>query len=107
MGLHSETRASVEQRREARAEAGREALGEVDPDSVRRHAGHLRTDKYAPGDKVWVKYTNGRRIETIVEINPATGKVAIASRHNKSGKRWLPATVVGEVVEVRDGVPIL
>jgi len=71
----------VAELKEARAEAGREAIGGKQLES---------------GNRVWVNWSDGRRIETIVEINPTTGKVAIERRNNKTGKRWIRASIVGE-----------
>lgn len=79
-----------EEIREAKAvvvEAGRKVL--VDESWVR---------SIYVGDLVTIKYSDAMRVETVAGVNYATGKVAIERSRNQSGKRWLPATLVLEVM---------
>lgn len=72
------TAQGIADRKDERVERGRDAID----------LGGL-----AVGDKVWVDFSNGQRAEHIIDINFATGKVAIKRPHNKSGKRWIPAAL--------------
>lgn len=99
---HWETVKDIEKHKEERAEAGREAMGD---DKYDYRTGKTVTDKMAPGDTVRIGWRNGARDETLVEINPATGKIAIRAPHNKSRKRWIPATLVLEVKCPRQKLP--
>lgn len=91
------TKTAVEERREAAADRGRDAILPPDRDP--------RPGEYAikPGDVVTVRYREGtRRDETCVGVNLATGKVAVACPGAATGKRWLPAT---QVVAVKGKAP--
>jgi len=96
------TRQEIQEAREARAEVGRQALGEQ---SWVRGKGVVGS-KIAPGDEVLFEYRGGvRRWETVAKVNFATGKIAIVQRGYKKGYRWLKAHGVKESRSPRKALP--
>lgn len=80
-GLY-ETKEKIEERKQERANKGYEAIVEKLPELKQ-------------GDEVLVSWSGGSSsIEVFVRTNYATGKVAIKQAWNKSGVRWIPATIV-------------
>jgi hypothetical protein len=113
-GVHTKHE-EIAERKQERADAGREVLGKADWNS-RTRSGIQATDKIAVGDVVQVQYSNryGTTDEVVAAINLATGKVGIersAGQHDpfsttlssllggRRGRthrevRWLPATMI-------------
>jgi hypothetical protein len=95
-GVHA-TVEKIAERKFERAEAGRAALG---------FTGDRATLAAYPGDIVTIRYTDATRDETVADVNIATGKIAIVARHNQSGKRWLPATMIKAVKQPVSPLPV-
>lgn len=89
-------RSEVQEKKEARAEAGREAMGSP---------WVAKEQKIHKGDIVRIAWSNGARDEECADVNYATGKIAIVARNNQSGKRWIAATLVREVKSPRRTLP--
>jgi hypothetical protein len=107
MGKVLETAGAIQERKAERVEKGREAIGDIDwakSDHYKGKAG-LVAERFAPGDIVAIKYSNATKDEELLEINIATGKIAIKQRYNKTGKRWLPATLVTAVKSQQQALP--
>jgi hypothetical protein len=85
MAKHSDTKGGIEDRKEVRADKGREAIS---------NKGH----QIEEGDTIKVKYNNGIQTEKVVKLNFNTGKVAIEVPHNISGVRWLPADICEAII---------
>lgn len=75
------TTAKIQEVKRERAEEGRVVL----------EAG---LESLVEGAQVRVKFRNGTRIEVFVRANWKTGKVAIQQSWNKTGVRWIPASMV-------------
>jgi len=89
------TKADIEERKEQRAAAGREVLGEQ---NWKRGKGWT-SENVNPGDEVQIKYRGGtRRWEKVVKTNHKTGKVAIEHAGCKRGYRWIQAQ---QIVDTR------
>jgi hypothetical protein len=100
---HEGTQDDIADRKQEYKEKQREAQGAVNwPVSFGQK---LSTERFAPGDIVTIRYSNMERDEELVEINVATGKIAIAALHNKSGKRWVPSTCVVNVKSKQRPLP--
>jgi hypothetical protein len=92
------TREAIEDRKEKRAEAGREAIGDVDRAAMYANPfAEVGGTNIHPGDRVLIGYSNGPRMETVAKVNWRTGKIAIVASYNQRGVRWLPATLVRRV----------
>ena len=124
LNAESGTRTEVAERKEERAEKGREALGDVNWKS-RDWDGRYSCANVAIGDQVLIGYRDGKRWETVAEVNYRTGKVAIQRRgfsevgaelatlvrglgkrmRGPSPIRWLSATLVLEVKKPEAKLP--
>ncbi len=92
------TQTEVAIAKESRAKEDRKAQGSPDWNTHMRRGGLQATDKMAVGDTVVINYKGDvRRDELLVGINPRTGRIAIEALRNKSGKRWIDASLVVEV----------
>jgi hypothetical protein len=76
------TTAKIQETKRERAEEGRVALESTG------------LERLVEGDQVRVKFRNATTIETFVCANWKTGKIAIRQAWNKSGVRWIPASLV-------------
>ncbi len=81
------TKGDIAERKQAVAEAGREAIGDIDMATTVRARAAAGTN-IAPGMIVTVRYKDvGNRDEVVAEVNPKTGKIGIQKRNGKT--RWL------------------
>lgn len=92
------TQRAVEDRKEAKAEAGRAVLSPPEALAAGKPA-------IEAGDVLTIKYSNAVRDEVCVGTNWSTGKVAVEARGYASGKRWLPATMVTAVKKGQKALP--
>lgn len=89
MGKFTGTKAGIQASKEAAAEAGREAIGDIDAATTAR-ARAAAGANIAPGMVVTVRYKEvGDRDEVVAAVNPRTGKIGILKRNGET--RWLAA----------------
>jgi hypothetical protein len=100
----------IEEEKEERAEVNREIAGDIDYNSMQRKYVQKKSDwkdpdglrsmlaigteKFKPGDKVTIRYTDCIQDEEFVSFNYKTGKIAIKRPWKKTGVRWLDAKLV-------------
>lgn len=119
-----ETREKIEERKQERAEKGREAIGQVDW-AKSHETGKLEGTQIKCGDRVLIKYSDCQRWETVGAVNFKTGKIGIekpedviqAAARRAAWKqqlglrsavreyRWLPAQLVLKVEKQQRTLP--
>jgi hypothetical protein len=105
------TRSDIGARKAAKVEAGNKVLGSVVAVSRRAPAqGVTATQAIAIGDVVGIKYSNRSYLvdETVVGINTATGKIAIARAdygQRLLRPRWITAATVKTVTKPSKALP--
>jgi hypothetical protein len=82
IGAEQGTRQDIQDRKDKRAERGREAIGDLDHNGSCWWRNAVSGTKISIGDEILVNYRDGSKWETVAKVNFKTGKVGIEKHRN-------------------------